>query len=49
MAMNAKEIEDAYLEKPSRLKTSSGIPVKEVYTPDDLKNIDYVKDIGNPG
>jgi len=49
MAMNAKEIEDAYLEKPSRLKTSSGIPVKEVYTPDDLKDIDYAKDISNPG
>ena len=49
MLIDAKEIEQAYMEKPKRLKTSSGIPVKEVYTPDDIKNIGYAKDIGNPG
>jgi len=49
MLIDAKEIEQAYMEKPKRLKTSSGIPVKEVYTPDDIKNIGYAKDIGTPG
>ena len=49
MALDAKEIEEAYLEKPKRLKTSSGILVKEVYTPEDIKDIDYARDIGNPG
>jgi len=42
-------IAERYFEKPSRLKTSSGIPVKETYTPDDIKDLDYQKDIGNPG
>ena len=30
-------------------KTLSGIPVKRVYTPDDVKDLDYNKDIGFPG
>ena len=49
MDINAKEIEQAYLEKPRRLKTSSGIPVKEVYSADDIKDIDNAKDTGKPG
>jgi methylmalonyl-CoA mutase N-terminal domain/subunit len=27
----------------------SGIPVKPIYTPEDVKDIDYSRDIGNPG
>jgi len=42
-------IAERYFEKPTRLKTWSGIPVKEVYTPDDVKELDYQTDIGNPG
>jgi len=42
-------IAERYFEKPTRLKTWSGIPVKEVYTPEDVKDMDYDKDIGNPG
>jgi len=30
-------------------ETESGIKVKVVYTPDDIANIDYRRDIGNPG
>jgi methylmalonyl-CoA mutase N-terminal domain/subunit len=29
--------------------TSSGIPIKAVYTPQDIKGLDYEKDIGMPG
>lgn len=39
----------AYSEGASRLKTWSGFPVKEVYTPEDTKEIDYDREIGNPG
>jgi len=49
MDINAEEIEQAYLEKPRRLKTSSGIPAKEVYSADDIKDIDNAKDTGKPG
>ena len=30
-------------------ETSAGIPVKPVYGPEDIKDIDYQRDIGNPG
>ena len=36
-------------EKPSRLETFSGIPAKESYGPEDLKDTDYSKDVGSPG
>jgi methylmalonyl-CoA mutase N-terminal domain/subunit len=29
--------------------TISGIPIKRVYTPEDVANLDYDKDIGLPG
>jgi methylmalonyl-CoA mutase N-terminal domain/subunit len=29
--------------------TSGGIPIKGVYTPQDIKDLEYDKDIGNPG
>ena len=29
--------------------TIGGIPIKSVYTPEDVKDIDYKKEIGNPG
>ena len=36
-------------EKPARLETYSGIPVKASYGPEDVKDIDYEKDVGAPG
>ncbi|MDO8092758.1 MAG: methylmalonyl-CoA mutase family protein [Candidatus Brocadiales bacterium] len=33
----------------AELRTNSGIPVKTVYTPQDLQGCDYLKDIGFPG
>jgi len=36
-------------EEKKRFKTTSGIELKLVYVPDDLKETDYNRDIGNPG
>ncbi len=44
-----EKLAKAYSEGASRLKTWSGFPVKEVYTPEDTKEIDYGREIGNPG
>ena len=49
MVTDAGESEQVYLEKLKRLRTFSGLPVDEVYTADDIKDIDYTRDIGNPG
>jgi len=47
--LSTKEITDMYREKATENTTSSGIPVKEVYTPEDIAHIDYDRDIGPPG
>ncbi len=44
-----EKLAKAYSEGASRLKTWSGFPVEEVYTPDDTKDIDYKREIGDPG
>lgn len=36
-------------ERKKEFKTGSGIPLKSVYTPDDIKDLDYQRDIGMPG
>ena len=43
------EISEKYREKVVDFTTVSGIPVKEVYTPEDAVGIDHEKDIGLPG
>jgi methylmalonyl-CoA mutase N-terminal domain/subunit len=40
---------ERYFEKPKRLKTWSGIPVKETYTPEDISHLELARDIGEPG
>ena len=35
--------------KLREVKLESGIEVKPIYTPEDVKDIDYTRDIGNPG
>ena len=42
-------IEERYFEKPKRLRTASGYPVKEIYEPEDIKGTDYRRDIGRAG
>jgi methylmalonyl-CoA mutase N-terminal domain/subunit len=36
-------------EKKERFSTISGLPIKGVYTPEDIKNLDYPRDLGMPG
>ena len=36
-------------ERKEEFKTPSGIPLKHVYSPEDIEKLDYVEDIGFPG
>ncbi|PWB65945.1 MAG: methylmalonyl-CoA mutase [Deltaproteobacteria bacterium] len=36
-------------ERKKGFHTESGIPIKEIFTPKDIKEIDYIRDIGFPG
>jgi methylmalonyl-CoA mutase N-terminal domain/subunit len=49
MGDKLKKAGQDYMEKLKRLKTWSGFAVKEKYTPEDVKNIDYQTDIADPG
>jgi len=44
-----KKVLDKSPEREETFRTESGIPVKRLYTPLDLKGSDYVEDIGFPG
>ncbi|MBW1786443.1 MAG: methylmalonyl-CoA mutase [Deltaproteobacteria bacterium] len=44
-----RKLVDAYYEKPTGLKTWSGLPLKDFYGPDDVSGIDYEKQTGAPG
>jgi methylmalonyl-CoA mutase N-terminal domain/subunit len=49
MAVNVEKLTEAYFEKPKKTETWSGFPLKEVYTPADVRHISYRKEIGDPG
>ncbi|MFX1558195.1 MAG: methylmalonyl-CoA mutase, partial [Promethearchaeota archaeon] len=36
-------------ESVKEFKTPSGIPIKEIYTPEDIKELNFVEDLGFPG
>jgi methylmalonyl-CoA mutase N-terminal domain/subunit len=42
-------IDERYFEKPKRLRTASGYPIKEIYEPDDIESTEYKRDIGRAG
>ncbi len=42
-------IKESYFNKAKQTQTWSGIPIKAVYGPDDIKGIDYERDLGAPG
>lgn len=44
--INPKEL---YSEKVTRTTTSSGLPAKAVYRPEDIASFDYNRDLGDPG
>ncbi|MDY6855463.1 MAG: methylmalonyl-CoA mutase family protein [Thermodesulfobacteriota bacterium] len=46
---NVKEILKRFSIEEEKLKTMSGLPLKPVYTPLDIKNDDFLKDISFPG
>lgn len=49
MDQEIKMAEDSYYEKERRFCTWSGLPLNDYYGPDDIKDIDYRKEIGDPG
>src|ERR671914_3143096 len=36
-------------ERPGPFTTISGRPIDRLYTPDDIRSLDYARDLGNPG
>jgi methylmalonyl-CoA mutase N-terminal domain/subunit len=49
MKEDVKKINTAYREKAQSTNTLSGIAVKEIYTPEDIKDIHYDRDIADSG
>jgi len=49
MNEDLKKIASAYREKAQTVSTISGIPIKELYRPDDIKDVRYERDIGDSG
>ena len=49
MRDDSSKISSAYREKVKTVKTLSGLPVKEIYKPNDINDIDYERDIGDSG
>src|SRR5512138_2992679 len=39
----------AHKERKSEFTTSSGIPLKRAYRPEDISSFDYERDLGDPG
>lgn len=44
-----KKATDRFPERRERFATSSGIPVDVLYTPEDIADLDYLRDLGFPG
>ncbi|PIX26801.1 MAG: methylmalonyl-CoA mutase, partial [Chloroflexi bacterium CG_4_8_14_3_um_filter_45_15] len=47
-----KEVEEVSKEKPERKKrfsTVSDLEIKRIYTPEDIKDLNFERDIGYPG
>ena len=48
-ATTLKKATDRFPQRRAEFKTLSGIPVQELYAPDDLRDHDYLRDLGFPG
>ncbi len=44
-----KKAVERYPEREEQFTTYSGIPIKQIYTPEDVEGINYTEDIGFPG
>jgi len=49
MSAEIEKLTEAYLERVKRPMTWSGIPLKEMYKPEDIKDLDYPKYLGDAG
>src|SRR3972149_10146107 len=49
MSMTADKLSEAYFEKARGNTTWSGLPLKELYNPDDAAGVDYAQHIADPG
>lgn len=49
MIKNIDKIKEAYKERAKTALTLSNIPIKTIYNPDDIKGIDYNRDIADSG
>ena len=49
MNTQSQSIENVSSAKGREAGTWSGLPLKKVYTPEDVKNNDYARDVNNPG
>lgn len=49
MADKLEKLEESYNRKITRTTTWSGLPLKEFYTPEDIANLDYKRDLNDPG
>ncbi|MBI4589214.1 MAG: methylmalonyl-CoA mutase [Candidatus Rokubacteria bacterium] len=45
----AHDLEEAYFERLKTSETWSGIPTRPLYRPEDLRELDYGRDLGDPG
>ena len=47
----AEHIYDKFVkgERLEKFETHSGLPIKQLYRPDDIRELDYARDLGNPG
>jgi len=49
MTEEAEKLTEAYYDKAQKTETWSGIPLKELYTPEDIEGNDYQRDIADAG
>ncbi|MCK4786393.1 MAG: hypothetical protein KAV87_21725, partial [Desulfobacteraceae bacterium] len=49
MIKKIDKIKEAYKERAKTALTLSNIPIKTIYNPDDIKDIDYNRDIADSG
>jgi len=49
MVTEAERLTEAYFERPKRTQTWSGFTMKEVYNPEDTKDVDNERDLADPG
>ncbi|AFK87173.1 MULTISPECIES: acyl-CoA mutase large subunit family protein [Thermoanaerobacterium] len=43
------KVKEKYPERKEKFMTSSGVEIKNIYTPDNIADLDYLNDIGFPG